>query len=88
MRQVNVDSVVDLYRPYLMHLPYVSEVRVGERKGRPIIQVCVFRPVDDLLVADCDRVHHMVDGYETEVVVVKNVPHSAEEVYKGDPTNE
>ncbi len=80
MRQVNVDAVVDLYRPYLLHLPYVSEVRVGYRKGRPIVQVCVFRPLDDLLEADCDRIPHMLDGYETEVVVLRNVPHSAVEV--------
>lgn len=80
MRQVNVDSVVDLYRPYLMHLPYVSEVRVGKRQGRPVIQVCVFREVPPSALADCDLIPQMLDGYETEVVVLQNVPHSAMEV--------
>ncbi len=80
MRQVNVNSVVDLYRPYLLHLPYVSDVRIGQRQGRPVIQVYVFREVPPSTVADCDLIPHMLDGYETEVVVLHNTPHSAIEV--------
>ncbi len=80
MRQVNVDSIVDLYRPYLLHLPYVSEVRVGERKGRPIIQVLVYRHVPPAALADSDLIPNMLDGYETEVIVLQNTPHSAIEV--------
>lgn len=77
MRHINADAVLTLYKPYLLQLPYVSEIGIGEKNGRKVIRVFVYRSVSPEQCAECQLIPHMLDGYETEVVVLQPAPHSA-----------
>ncbi len=80
MRQISCEAVANLYKPFLLRKPYVSDIGIGEKKGRPVIRVFICRELPDHLRQECDLIPQMLDGYETEVVLLSGVPHSAAEV--------
>ena len=80
MRQISCESVANLYKPFLFQKPYVSDIRVGQKNGRPVVQVLVCRELPEHCLQDCDIIPQMLDGFETDVVVLQGVAHSAAEV--------
>lgn len=80
MRQISCESVASMYKPFLLRKPYVSAIGVGEKNGRPVVQVFVCRELPDYGLKDSDIIPQMLDGFETDVVVLRGVAHSSADV--------
>jgi hypothetical protein len=70
MAEKDIAAVQRQHSDALMALPHVTGVGIGERAGRPVIQVLVDRKLPLERLRSEDVIPSELDGWETDVVEV------------------
>ena len=70
MPEQDIEAVRRRHVDELMRLPNVTGVAIGERNGRPIIQVLVVRKIPLAKLRREEVVPKTLEGWETDVVEI------------------
>jgi hypothetical protein len=67
MSETSISAVRSRHEDELLALPNVRGVAIGERRGRPVIQVLVTEKVPESTLEPDERVPASLEGYEVDV---------------------